>query len=77
MSDICRQIGGVHLPQRAGIHEVCVPRYDFAERYFIATLGIVAKQLDVGFFVHSPIKQPPDRKSDKVFQIHRPDGPEE
>jgi hypothetical protein len=41
---------------------------DFAEGRFVAAFGVVAEQLDIGFVVHSPIKQPRRKKSGKVFR---------
>jgi hypothetical protein len=40
---------------------------NFAERFFVATSSEVAQQLGIGPVVHSPIKQPRGRKSDREF----------
>ncbi len=41
--------------------------HNFTESGLAPAFSVIAEQLDIGQFVHSIIKQPPPRISDKIF----------
>lgn len=67
LGDVTGQIGGIHLAQRGGIDEVRVAADKLGEGGFGAFGGVGAQELDVGRGLHSPVKPPPTRESDRKF----------
>ena len=52
LGEVAGEIGRIHLTQRGGIHEICVPGHQFTERGLVAAFGVAPEQFDIGLFVH-------------------------